>query len=47
MFKNLIAHITPEKKEPNIANKGKETELNKVLNERSKEIEHLQEEKQS
>lgn len=45
MFKNLIAHITPEKKEPNIANKGKETELNKVLNERSKEIEHLQEEK--
>lgn len=45
MFKNLIARITPEKKESNIANKEKETELNKVLNERSKEIEHLQEEK--
>ena len=45
MFKNLIAHITPKKKESNIANKEKETELNKVLNERSKEIEHLQEEK--
>lgn len=45
MFKNLIAHIIPEKKESNIANKEKETELNKVLNERLEEIEHLQEEK--
>ena len=42
MIKNLIAHIVPEKKGSNIANKGEETELNKVLNERSKEIEHLQ-----
>lgn len=45
MIKNLIAHIVPEKKGSNIANKEKETELNKVLNERLEEIEHLQEEK--